>query len=74
MDIISLRIFLTSSISLPPGRISNEMSQNDLNSADFGVSLRKKTFQEGEVRDDVYIVVGGMGEDRVVFSRDLRAL
>ena len=57
-----------------PGGILNEMLQNDLNSADLGVSLRKETFGEGEVGDDIYVVVGGMGEGGVVFSRDLRVL
>ena len=50
------------------------MSQNDLNSADLGECLRKETFREGEVRDDVCVMVGGMREGGVVFGRDLRAL
>ena len=50
------------------------MSQNDLNGVDLGESLRKETFGEGEVGDDVYVVVGGMEEGGVVFGGDLRAL
>ena len=50
------------------------MSQNDLNSTDLGESLRKETFREEEVRDDICIVVGGLEEGRVVFGGDLRVL
>ena len=50
------------------------MLQNDLNGTDLGESLRKETFGEGKVGDNVCVVVGGIGEGRVVFGRDLRVL
>ena len=40
----------------------------------MGESLRKETFGEGEVEDNVCVIVGGIGEGRVVFGEDLRVL